>query len=170
MRAHASASESGSWWISPIPSRRQTDGKSFGLSAHVFRANCTVHTNGIAGTTSPAAAQHAVSTRRSNGALWAARNVAPSSTGASFGQASGDIGAYEIGRLAQKSITLSRPNYGHYCDTPEKLRAQIERLFAAIEGGMIKLSPPRRYRLADARQAHADLEARRTTGSLILVP
>lgn len=88
----------------------------------------------------------------------------------SFGQASGDIGPYEIGRLAQKSITLSRPNYGHYCDTPEKLRVQIDRLFAAIQSGMIKLSPPRRYRLADAQKAHADLEDRRTTGSLILVP
>src|SRR6185437_13495977 len=40
----------------------------------------------------------------------------------SFGQASGDVGAYSIDKLANRSVTLSRPNYVHYTDTPSKLK------------------------------------------------
>lgn len=86
----------------------------------------------------------------------------------SFGQASGDIGAWDIGALAAKSLTISRPNYGHYTDTAEKLAPHVTRLFAALRQGILTLSPPRRYALADAAEAHRDLEARRTTGSLVL--
>jgi NADPH:quinone reductase-like Zn-dependent oxidoreductase len=88
----------------------------------------------------------------------------------SFGQASGDIGPYEIGRLAGRSVTLSRPNYGHYTDTPEKMRKHSARLFSALREGRIKARRPAIYKLAEASRAHADLESRITTGSLVLLP
>jgi len=87
----------------------------------------------------------------------------------SFGQASGDVGAYPIDKLANRSVTLSRPNYGHYTDTAEKLRSQTDRLFAALQAGVLVAEMPRRYALVDARAAHADLEDRKTTGSLVLM-
>jgi NADPH2:quinone reductase len=88
----------------------------------------------------------------------------------SFGQASGDVGAYSIDRLASRSIMLSRPNYIHYTDTPEKLKAQTDRLFAALCAGIIEAERPTLYRFAEARVAHADLEARKTMGALVLIP
>lgn len=98
------------------------------------------------------------------------RSLRPKGRLVSFGQASGDIGAYEIGKLAAGSVTLSRPNYGHYTDSAEAVRRHASRLFEAIARRAVTLREPTRYALSDASQAHADLEARRTTGSLILVP
>lgn len=95
--------------------------------------------------------------------------LAPRGHLVSFGQASGEIGARDIGRLASKSVTLSRPNYGHYTDTPDKLRPHIERFFAAIRSGAISVAKPTSYALANAADAHRDLESRRTTGSLVLM-
>jgi NADPH:quinone reductase len=88
----------------------------------------------------------------------------------SFGQASGPVGSYDIDRLASKSVTLSRPNYAHYTDTPEKLASHVARFFAAVRAGVVTLAAPTLYPLAQAAEAHADLEARRTTGALVLVP
>jgi NADPH:quinone reductase-like Zn-dependent oxidoreductase len=88
----------------------------------------------------------------------------------SFGQASGPIGSYDIGRLAARSVTLSRPNYGHYAGTAEQVRLHSSRFFAALRAGIVKVDPPTRYRLAEAAQAHRDLESRRSIGSLVLVP
>ncbi len=88
----------------------------------------------------------------------------------SFGQASGDVGARSIDALASGSVTLSRPNYSHYTDTPAKLAAQTSRLFAALAAGHIEAAEPRVYPLADASRAHADLEGRRTTGAIVLTP
>jgi NADPH:quinone reductase-like Zn-dependent oxidoreductase len=88
----------------------------------------------------------------------------------SFGQASGDVGAYSIDRLASRSVTLSRPNYAHYTDTAAKLKVQTDRLFAAMQSGILAAERPRPYALADAGAAHADLEGRRTTGALVLIP
>lgn len=88
----------------------------------------------------------------------------------SFGQASGDVGVQSIDRLAGRSVTLSRPNYVHYTDTPAKIRAQSDRLFAAIRAGAVIVSRPTTFALADAAAAHAELEGRRTMGSLVLIP
>ncbi|MFO1037922.1 MAG: SRPBCC family protein [Geminicoccaceae bacterium] len=96
--------------------------------------------------------------------------LAPCGRLVSFGQASGDIGPYEIGRLAARSVTLSRPNYAHYTDTPEKLRRHTDRLFAALQSGAITPSPPTTYPLREAAAAHRDLESRRTMGALVLLP
>jgi NADPH:quinone reductase len=86
----------------------------------------------------------------------------------SFGQASGPVGAHDIDRLASKSITLSRPNYAHYTDTPDRLGPHVSRFFGALRSGMITLAAPKLYPLERAADAHRDLEARRTTGALVL--
>lgn len=86
----------------------------------------------------------------------------------SFGQASGPVGNWDIGRFSSKSVTISRPNYAHYTDTPQKLAPQLNRFFAALRQGIIKVEPPRHYDLAAASEAHRDLESRRTTGALVL--
>ena len=57
-----------------------------------------------------------------------------------------------------------------YVSTPAELADSAAALFAVIVSGAVKVEPPRVYALADAGAAHADLEARRTTGSLILRP
>ena len=88
----------------------------------------------------------------------------------SFGQASGPVGDWDIGRFASKSVTVSRPNYGHYTDTPERLGPHVTRFFAALRTGIVSLAPPARYPLERAADAHRDLEARVTTGSLVLMP
>jgi NADPH2:quinone reductase len=96
--------------------------------------------------------------------------LAPRGRLVSFGQASGDVGAYSIDRLAQRSATVSRPNYVHYTDTPDKMILQSGRLFEALHSGAVVAERPRAYSLAKAGTAHADLEGRRTTGSLVLIP
>lgn len=88
----------------------------------------------------------------------------------SYGQASGDIGSWNVSSLAAKSVTLSRPNYGHYTDTPEKVAAMSTRLFDAIRHGTITVEIGQRFKLSEAAEAHRALEARETTGSTILIP
>ncbi|MDJ0934041.1 MAG: SRPBCC family protein [Kiloniellales bacterium] len=88
----------------------------------------------------------------------------------SFGQASGDIGVWDIGSLASNSATISRPNFGHYTDTPEKVAAITGRLFEAIERRILSIEIGRRYPLTEAAAAHRALEGRATTASTILIP
>ncbi|MDQ0390960.1 zinc-binding dehydrogenase [Labrys monachus] len=87
----------------------------------------------------------------------------------SFGQASGPVGDWDIGRFASKSLTVSRPNYGHYTDTPERLRPHVERFFRALREGIVRVDAPTRFSLSEAAEAHRLLETRQTTGSLVLV-
>jgi NADPH:quinone reductase len=96
--------------------------------------------------------------------------LAPRGRLISFGQASGDVGAHSIDRLAHRSATVSRPNYVHYTDTPDKMTFQSGRLFGALRSGAVVAESPRAYPLANAAVAHADLEGRRTSGSLVLIP
>ncbi|BCM17454.1 SRPBCC family protein [Mesorhizobium sp. J8] len=88
----------------------------------------------------------------------------------SFGQASGPVGSWDIDRFASRSITLSRPNYSHYTDTPEKLAPHVDRFFAALRQRAVRIAQPVAYSLAKAADAHRDLEARRTSGALVLLP
>ena len=97
-------------------------------------------------------------------------SLAPRGHLVSFGQASGDVGSQSIDRLSHRSVTLSRPNYVHYTDTGDKFRRQSERLFEALRSGAVVAARPTAFGLADARRAHAELESRRTTGSLVLIP
>ena len=96
--------------------------------------------------------------------------LAPRGHLVSFGQASGDIGLQSIDRLVSRSVTLSRPNYVHYTDDAKKMQTQTARLFEAIRSGAVLAVRPRTFRLAEAAVAHAELESRRTIGSLALIP
>jgi NADPH2:quinone reductase len=88
----------------------------------------------------------------------------------SFGQASGPIGAWDVDRFTSKSATVSRPNFAHYTDTPEKVRDLADRLFGAIRTQQLRVTIGRRLPLADAAEAHRSLEARATVGSTLLLP
>ena len=88
----------------------------------------------------------------------------------SFGNASGPAPAFEPGILAAKgSLFFTRPTLFTYTRTPELLQETADDLFDVIAKAIVKIAPPTAYKLADAAQAHRDLEARRTTGSLVLV-
>jgi NADPH:quinone reductase-like Zn-dependent oxidoreductase len=88
----------------------------------------------------------------------------------SFGQASGPIGEWDIDKFAAKSITFSRPNYGHYSDTPEKLGKHVRSFFQVLRQGALQIAPPTRFRLDQAADAHRHIESRQSTGSTILLP
>jgi NADPH:quinone reductase-like Zn-dependent oxidoreductase len=88
----------------------------------------------------------------------------------SYGQTSGPVGERDIGALAAKSVTLSRPNFGHYSDTAEKLRPMADRLFEAIRTGAVAPTIDTRLPLAEAAEGHRRLEARENIGALILIP
>ena len=89
----------------------------------------------------------------------------------SFGNASGPVDAFNVGVLAQKgSLFLTRPTLFTYASTPEKLAAMSKDLMDAMASGAVKIAVNARYPLADAAQAHRDLETRRTTGSVVLIP
>jgi NADPH:quinone reductase-like Zn-dependent oxidoreductase len=88
----------------------------------------------------------------------------------SYGQASGAIGPVDPDALAAKSVTFSRPVLFHYTADPADLRAISTSVFDMIERGALKVPINQRYPLAEAAQAHRDLEARRTTGTTILLP
>jgi NADPH:quinone reductase len=86
----------------------------------------------------------------------------------SFGQASGDIGSREIGKLAGNSATLCRPNFSHYTETRDDVLLHSNRFFAAVKSGAITIDSPRIFPLSDARNAHLAIESRIGTGSIIL--
>jgi NADPH2:quinone reductase len=89
----------------------------------------------------------------------------------SYGNASGPPPDINPLLLSQKgSLFLSRPTMFHYTASVEQLDDTAADLFNVIASGAVKIAPPTRYALADAAQAHADLEARKTTGSLVLTP
>jgi NADPH:quinone reductase len=89
----------------------------------------------------------------------------------SYGNASGPAPPVAPLTLQQKgSLFLTRPTLFHYTATVGQLDDTAADLFDVIERGAVKIAPPTRYALADVAQAHRDLEARKTTGSLVLVP
>ncbi len=98
-------------------------------------------------------------------------SLAPLGMFVSFGNASGPAPAFEPGVLAAKgSLFFTRPTLFTYTRTPELLQETADDLFDVIAKGVVKIAKPTPYKLADAAQAHRDLEARRTTGSLVLAP
>lgn len=89
----------------------------------------------------------------------------------SFGNSSGPPPPFNVLTLSQKgSLFLTRPTLFSYTATTEALDETAADLFDVIASGAVKIAPPKRYQLADAAQAHADLEGRKTTGSLVLIP
>ncbi len=89
----------------------------------------------------------------------------------SFGNASGAVTQFNPGILAQKgSLFLTRPTLGTYAASREDLVKAARELFAVVKSGKVKISINQTYPLKDAAQAHQDLEARKTTGSTVLLP
>jgi NADPH:quinone reductase len=89
----------------------------------------------------------------------------------SFGNASGPVTGVDLGILSQKgSLYVTRPTLVTYTATRELLEAAAAELFAMVRSGKVKIEPGGTYLLAEAARAHRDLEARKTTGSLVLVP
>jgi NADPH2:quinone reductase len=88
-----------------------------------------------------------------------------------YGNASGPVPPFDPIVLSQKgSLFLTRPTLFSYTATTEQLDETAADLFAVLEQGVVKIAPPTPYALADAAQSHRDLEARKTTGSLVLKP
>jgi len=97
--------------------------------------------------------------------------LAPLGLMASFGNASGAVPPVNIGILAQKgSLFLTRPTLVTYTSRREDLLAATRELFAVVKKGAVKITVNQRYPLREAAQAHRDLEARKTTGSTVLLP
>lgn len=89
----------------------------------------------------------------------------------SYGNASGPPPDFNPLLLSQKgSLFLTRPTLFHYTASVEQLDETAADLFDVIGKGAVRIAPPKRYALSDAAQAHRDLEARKTTGSLVLIP
>ena len=84
-----------------------------------------------------------------------------------FGQASGPIEPFQISQLFGKSNTVSRPAVFHYF-VGEDREKMASRLYAALEKGVMSADLVHEYALGEAGQAHADLEARKTTGAVLL--
>jgi NADPH2:quinone reductase len=89
----------------------------------------------------------------------------------SFGNASGAVAPQPPGILnAKGSLYLTRPSLGSYTATRKELEASAKSLFKMVKSGKVKIAIDQRYPLAEAAQAHRDLEARKTTGQTVLVP
>ena len=88
-----------------------------------------------------------------------------------YGAASGQPDPVPVSALEQHgSLYVQRPTRRHYTRTTEMLRARAGAVLDMVASGKLEVRIGARYRLADARQAHIDLESRRTTGKLLLVP
>ncbi|GFO60587.1 quinone oxidoreductase [Geomonas silvestris] len=89
----------------------------------------------------------------------------------SFGNASGPVPPVDLGILAQLgSLYITRPTLNTYTAKRTDLEAMAAELFQVVGSGVVKIDINNRYSLKDAAQAHRDLEARRTTGSTVLLP
>ena len=90
---------------------------------------------------------------------------------ASYGEASGDpepVPPRKLGQLG--SIFLTHPSLPDYTTTRAELLKNANDLFAMVTSGKVTIEISHTYALQDAAQAHADLEARKTTGSIVLIP
>jgi len=89
----------------------------------------------------------------------------------SFGNASGPVEPFAPLELAKRgSLYVTRPVLFDFISTRDALLGAAADLFDVIRSGAVKIEVNQRYPLADAAEAHRDLEARRTTGSTVLVP
>ncbi|ASL24935.1 NADPH:quinone reductase [Azotobacter chroococcum] len=97
--------------------------------------------------------------------------VAPRGLLVSFGNASGPVTGVNLGVLAQKgSLFVTRPTLAGYADTPERLQAMADELFAVLASGQVRVEIGQRFPLAEAGRAQEALTSRRTVGSTVLLP
>jgi NADPH2:quinone reductase len=96
--------------------------------------------------------------------------LAPLGLVALFGQSSGNVEPLNLGLLAQKgSLYVTRPTLFTYAAKRENLVAMARELFDVVASGAVKIEVHQTYALKDAAKAHADLAARKTTGSTVLL-
>ncbi len=88
----------------------------------------------------------------------------------SFGQSSGPVTDFSLADLAKGSFTATRPVLFHFTNDRQWLLKAAGELFDLIESGSIRININQRFTLAKAAEAHRALEARKTTGSTILIP
>ena len=88
-----------------------------------------------------------------------------------YGASSGAVPAFDLILLSQKgSLYVTRPTLTHYTATPTELRQRAQAVFAMIGEGNLRLRIEHIHALKDAAQAHRDLEGRKTTGKILLLP
>ncbi len=89
----------------------------------------------------------------------------------SFGNASGPVKAFNLGELASKgSLYVTRPTLFNYTSTDEDFQETAEDVLDVVKSGKVKIPVNQKYALKDASQAHRDIEARKTTGTTVLLP
>ena len=89
----------------------------------------------------------------------------------SFGNASGAVPPFPLMLLSQKgSLFATRPSLPHHIATRARLEANAHDLFKVVRSGAVRIEVNQTYALKDAAKAHRDLEARKTTGSTVLIP
>jgi NADPH2:quinone reductase len=86
-----------------------------------------------------------------------------------FGQASGPIEPFSISLLFEKSNTVTRPSVFHYFTGPGR-DAMAQALFSALTSRVLTADDHHEYAIANASQAHADMENRKTAGAVLLIP
>jgi len=97
--------------------------------------------------------------------------LAPTGRMILYGSASGRPEPVDPHTLESKgSLYLQRPTLGTYTRTTDLLEARAADVFRLVAAGELKVEIGGRYPLAEARRAHEDLEARKTTGKLLLIP
>ena len=88
-----------------------------------------------------------------------------------FGGSSGAVPPFDLIQLSQKgSLYITRPTLGHYTVTREELEWRAHDVLGWIAAGKLKLRIHQTYPLSEVAQAHRDLEGRKTTGKLLLIP
>jgi NADPH:quinone reductase len=88
-----------------------------------------------------------------------------------FGASSGPVPPFDLAALAPKgSLFVTRPTLAHYTASREELELRSGDVLSAVATGELKLRIEHVYPLRDAQQAHRDLEGRKTTGKLLLIP
>ncbi len=98
-------------------------------------------------------------------------SLAPLGLMVSFGNASGPVPPVDLGVLSAKgSLFLTRPSLATYTAKSADLQATAADLFDVVQSGAVKIRVNQTFPLRDARAAHEALEARRTTGSTVLIP
>jgi NADPH2:quinone reductase len=97
--------------------------------------------------------------------------LAPRGLLALFGQSSGPVPPFDAGLLAQKgSLFLTRPSLAHYCLTRDELLWRAGDVLGWIQAGQLKIRIEQVFPLAEAAEAHRQLEGRKTTGKVLLIP
>ena len=97
--------------------------------------------------------------------------LAPLGMMVTYGNSTGAVPPFAPLELTKRgSLFVTRPALFHYISTAARLNAAAKELFDVVGRGVVKIPIGQRYKLADAAQAHRDLESRRTTGCTVLIP